>query len=88
MGIEDSVLSFFDKVSLKCSHYFVEDVCRSNLVNVGSGVPRGSVFGCSCSSCPHGIVAVMPSPFDIVAVAETLNRDLNRVSVSEQLQRH
>ena len=33
------------------SQYVVVDGCRSKLVNVVSGLPQGSVLGCSCSFC-------------------------------------
>ena len=66
---------------------------------VVSGVPQGSIWVGSCSSCSQKsfsllwktsstcyaddstLVAVVPSPAERVVVAESMNRDLNRVSV-------
>ena len=81
------------------SQYVVVDGCRSNLVNVVSGVPQGSVFGPQlfllytaelfsivenklyCYADDSTLVAVVPFPGERVAVSESMNRDLNRVSV-------
>ena len=81
------------------SQYVVVDGCRSKLVNVVSGVPRGSVlspqlfllfteelfsivqiklYGYADDST---LVVVVPSPGERVAVSESMNSDLNRVSV-------
>ena len=82
------------------SQHVVVDGCRSKLVNLVSGVPKGRVldpqffllyttelfsivenmlYGCADDST---LVAVVPSPAERVAVTESLNRDLNRVSVT------
>ena len=74
------------------SQYVVVDGCRSKLVNVVSGVPQGSVFGQQLFlsivenklfgyADYSTVVAVVPSPGEKVAVSESMNRDLNRISV-------
>ena len=81
------------------TQYVVVDGCRSKLVNVVTGVPRGSVLGPQLFllytaelfsimenkfygyADDSTLVAVVPSPGERVAVSESMNRDLNRVSV-------
>ena len=75
------------------------DGCRRKVVNVVSGVSKGSVLGLQLllfytaelfsrvENKLYGyaddstLVAVVPSPGERVAVSESMNRDLNRVSV-------
>ena len=45
VGIEGSLLSVLAQFFSNRSQYVVVDGCRSNLVNVVLGVPRGSVLG-------------------------------------------
>ena len=45
VGVGGSVLSVLTQFLSNRSQYVVVDGCRSNLVNVVSGVPQGSVFG-------------------------------------------
>ena len=65
----------------------VEDGCRSNLVNVVSRVPQGSVWGLLILenelysyADDSTLVAVVSSPLERTAVAESLNRDVHIVS--------
>ena len=45
LGIEGSVLSVLTQFLLNRSQHVMVDGCRSNLVDVVSGVPLGSVLG-------------------------------------------
>ena len=78
------------------SQYVVVDGCRSKLVNVVSGVPQGSVLGpqlflaeffSTVENKLYGyaddstLVAVVPSRCKRVTDTESMNRDLNSVSV-------
>ena len=79
------------------SQYVVVDGCCSKLVNVVSGVPQGSVLGLFLlytaelfsivENKLYGyaddstLVAVVTSLGERVAVSESMNRVLNRVSV-------
>ena len=45
MRVEGSVLAVLSQFLFNRSQYGVVDGCRSKLVNVMSGVPRGSVLG-------------------------------------------
>ena len=45
VGVGGSVLTVLTQFLSNRSQYVVADVCRSKLVNVVSGVPRGSVVG-------------------------------------------
>ena len=45
VGVEGSVLSVLTQFLSNRPQYVVVEGCRSKLVNVVSGVPRGSVFG-------------------------------------------
>ena len=98
VGIEGSLLSIPTQFLSNRSQQIMVNGCRSNLVDVVSGVPQGSVV------CPLLLVlntselfsilgnkllgyadhstfmAVVPSPVVIVTVAESLIRDLGRVS--------
>ena len=66
-----SVLTQF--ISNYRSRNVVLDGCRSNLVNGVSGVPQ------VCAPCCFTLIAVVPSPLDRIAVAESGNHDLNGV---------
>ena len=99
VGFGGSVLSVLTQFLTNRSQYVVVDSCRSNLVNVVSGVPQGNVLGPQVVFLytselfsivenklygyddDSALVAVVPSPGERVAVSESMNRDLNRVSV-------
>ena len=99
VGVGGSVLSVLTRFLSNRSQYVVVDGCRSKLVNVVSGVPRGSVLGpqlfllhntelfSTVENKLYGyaddstLVAVVPSHGERVAIAESMNRDLNRASV-------
>ena len=88
-----SVLSVLTQFLFNRSQYVVVDGCRSKMVNVVSGAPQGMFWACCCSSCTlelysvveNKLVAGVPSPGERVAVSESMNRDLNRVSVWRNL---
>ena len=99
VGVGDSVLSVLAQFLSNRSQYVVVDGCRSKLVNVVLGVPRGSVLGAQlfllyttelssivenklfCYADESTLVAVVSPPGERVAVSESRNRDLNRISV-------
>ena len=99
VGVGGSVLSVLTQFLSNRSQYVVVDGCSSKLVNVGSGVPRGSVLGPQLfllytaelfsivenklygHADDSTLVAVVPSPDERVVVSDSMNRDLNRVSV-------
>ena len=100
MGIRGSGLSVLPQFQSNPSQYVVVDGCRSKLINMVSGVFRGSVLGQKLflrhrRAFLHGgkqanahaddftLVAVVPSPSERVAVTESLNLDLNRVTCRE-----
>ena len=56
VGIRGSVLSILTHILSKRSHHVVVDRSLSQLVNVVSGVPQGSVLARYCSSCYSVIV--------------------------------
>ena len=75
--------------------HVMPDGCRSKLVNAVTGVPHGNVWALYCSYCiPRSfftlwriswsddstLLSVVPSPGVRVSVAESLNRDLGKVS--------
>ena len=92
------MLSVLTQFLTNRSQHVLVDGCRSNLVNVVSGVPQGSVFGPLLFllytselfsilenkligyADDSTLMAVVPSLGVRVAVAESLNRDLDRVS--------
>ena len=94
VGVGGTVLSVLAQFLSNRSQYVVVDNCRSKLVNAMSGVPQGSVLGLLLFllytaelfsvvenklysyADDSTLVAVVPSP-----VSESMNRDLNRVSV-------
>ena len=88
VGVGGSVLSVPTQFLSNRSQYVVVDGCRSKLVIVVPGVPWGSVLdpllfqnkldGFADDST---LVAVVPSPGARGAVSESMNLDLNRVSV-------
>ena len=96
VGIGGSVLSIFTQFLSNRSQLVMVDGCRSKLVNVVPGVPKGSVLGpslfllCSLRSfftfwkISWSVMLMTPlyvqSPGVRVAVAESLIRDLGRVS--------
>ena len=94
-GIEGFVLSLLTQFLSNRSQHVVVDGCRSRLVTVVSGVPQGSVLGpllflLYTSILEKNLIgyandstlmAVVPFPGVRVAVAESLNRGLRRVSV-------
>ena len=97
VGVGGSVLSVLTQFLSSRSQYVVVDGCRSKLVDVVSGVPQGSVLcpqlfllytaelffivENKLYADDSTLVAVLPSPGERVAVSESMNRDLNRVSV-------
>ena len=91
-----SVLSVLTQFLSNRSQYVVVDGSRCKLVNMVSGVPHRSIlspqlyimelfsvvenklYGYADDST---LVAVVPSPAEIMVVTESMNRDLNRVIV-------
>ena len=91
VGIGGSVLSILTQFLSNRSQQVMVDGCRSKLVNVVSGVPQGSVLGPLLFlligsnkligyADDSTLMPVVPSPGVRVAVAESLIRDLGRVS--------
>ena len=92
--IGGSVLSILTQFLSNRSQHVIVDGCQSKLVNIVSGVPQGSVlsrllfllytsklFFILENKLIHStLMAVMSSPGVRVAVAESLIRDLGRVS--------
>ena len=95
VGIGGSVLSILTQFPSDRSQHVMICGCRSKLVNVVSGVPQGSVFGpllfllytselfsIKLIGYAHDstLIAVVPFSGLRVAVAESLSRDLVKVS--------
>ena len=51
VGVGGSVLSILTQFISNRQQYVVVDGCRSKLVKVVSGLPQGTVWARSCSSC-------------------------------------
>ena len=98
VGIGGFVLSILTQFLSKLSQHVMVNGCLSKLVNVLSGVPKGSILGPLLFllytseffsilenkligyADDSTLMAVVPSPDVRVAVAESLIRDLGRVS--------
>ena len=82
VGVGGSLLSVLTQFLSNRSQYVVMDGCRSKLANVVSGVPQGSVLGLQLFLLYAAeLFSIVETPGERVAVSESMNRDLSRVSV-------